>query len=150
MIMHMDRFLSLRAARTALALFFMAMLVLAIAGPAAAKGVRRGTNAITHTVEHLPKRDKPAPGREMHRPAIPEPPQRELIGARAEIPDPTPQLRAAAGGRSVRRGQYFYALPRPIALADQRSNLMRRRNESVPNPVIRRRPSSSTALPRTK
>jgi hypothetical protein len=144
MNIYMDRLLLFRAARVGVALLMGATLILALAGPAAAKGVRRGTNAITHTSEHLPQRDKPAPGREMHRPAVPEPPQRELIGPRAEIPDPTPQLRAAAGGRSVRRGQYFYALPRPVALADQRVNLMRRRNESVPNPVIRRRPVSAT------
>jgi len=143
MIMHMDQFLLFQLTRVSVALLTLATLVLGLAGPSAAKELRRGSNAITHTVEHLPKRDSPTPGREMRPPAIPEPPQRETIGARAEIPDPTPQLRAAAGGRSVRHGQYFYALPKPVSLAEQRPNLMRRRNETVPNPVIRRRPGSS-------
>jgi hypothetical protein len=116
----------------------------AFASPASAKeSARRGSDAITMSSRHLPKRDRAPTGRTMHRPAIPDPPQREALRAYAPVPDPSPQLHAVAGGRSVRIGAYFYRRPVPVVLAPRSIGVQRRR-ETVPNPVTRRGGVSSS------
>lgn len=117
-----------------------AISVVLVAVPADAKPItsQRGSAAITYSSRHLPQRDQPEPGREMGRGPIPEPVQRELVRPYAEIPDPSPNRRALAGGTSVRRGRYFYRVPPPVTLASP-SEARRRQRVSIPSPVVDRR-----------
>jgi hypothetical protein len=118
---------------------------------------RLGSQAITHPSQYQPKRSENAKGRLMSRPKVPDPPQRELVGPRASIPDPSPQLIRKGfiplGGNSmggpknkVSSSQYgttAYLQPRPIILGPPRDPNHQHR-ETVPDPTVRRAPSIAT------
>jgi len=163
-----SRFQPSRSARAAGAAIAAAAMIVALAGaasagsnPYAGKSLtgdsRLGSYAITHPLQYQPKRSENAKGRLISQPKVPDPPQRELIGPRAAIPDPSPQLIRKGfiplGGNSmggpktkVSSSQYgttAYLQPRPIVLGPPRDP-NRQHRETVPDPTVRRAPSIAT------
>lgn len=76
-----------------------------------------------------PREPRP-PGRRMSRPPIPEPEQRQPLRPSALIPNPEPRSRGGSG--YVRKGKYFYEMPRDIEL--KRLKNRRGYRPSIPRP----------------
>ena len=121
----------------------MTLLTFLAAPGAHAKGDgRRGSYVITHPLENPGNpREKASKGRDMGRPARPEPHVREPFAALARVPDPEPHLRALAGGTSRRHGKFFYEDPAKVSLRPRAE--LNAIKISIPSPEVRRRPSTS-------
>ena len=89
-----------------------------------------------------PKKEPVPTGRTMRRPNAQVRDGVPLKRTYAVIPDPEPQRRG--GSKYVRKGRYFYELPRPITVS-RRSWTSRNYSEMIPNPTHwRRRVNSRT------
>jgi hypothetical protein len=83
-----------------------------------------------------PKKEPVPSGRTMRRPNAQVRDGQPLKRSYAVIPNPEPQRRG--GSKYVRKGRYFYELPRPITVS-RRSWTTRSYAEVIPNPTHRRR-----------
>lgn len=82
------------------------------------------------------KKESVAPGRRMRRPSVTVRRGRPLRRSFAVIPNPEPRRRGGSG--FIRRGRYFYELPRPIT-ANRRSWTHHSYRPVIPDPTSPRR-----------
>ncbi len=127
--------LSIRGACTRAMLLLSAVAAIVIAaGPTPSWA---GSGGRVYNPKALRPKKEPVPsGRSMRRPNAQVRDGVPLKRTYAVIPNPEPQRRG--GSKYVRKGRYFYELPRPITVS-RRSWTTRNYSEVIPNPTHRKR-----------